>query len=105
MIVKIVKSVLLSYVLRRTFKEADFFICNKDAKEKQFIVCKKCCGMITLKLFRVNHLNPFCPFCKSHIDQQVFEQLYAVEDTQNEKNTNSNNSNNFEDLEYIVNNG
>ena len=105
MIVKIIKSALVGYVVRRALKESDMFICNKESKEKQTFLCTSCGNVVPAKIYRVSIYNPYCPFCNSYIDRTVFEQLYSVEDTQNDNNTNSNNSNGFEDLEYIVNNG
>ena len=105
LIVKIAKSALLGYVLRRALKETDTFICNKESKEKQEFLCECCCNLVPVKLFRVTIYNPYCPFCDSKIDHKVFDELYAVEDTQNEYKNNSNFSNEFEGLEYLRNSG
>lgn len=77
MIVKIIKSALLSYVIRRTLKEADVFICNKNNKEKFHYLCENCWHSIFVQLYPTDK----CPFCSHKINNIVFEQLYSVEDT------------------------
>lgn len=89
MIVKIIKSALVGYVVRRALKESDMFICNKESKEKQTFLCTACGNVIPAKIYRVSVYNPYCPFCNSYIDRTVFEQLYSVEDTQNDNKKDS----------------
>ena len=89
MIVKIIKSALVGYVVRRALKESDMFICNKESKEKQTLLCNQCGNVIPVKIYRVTIYNPYCPFCSSYIDRTVFEQLYSVEDTQNDNKKDS----------------
>lgn len=89
LIVKIIKSAFVGYVVRRALKESDMFICNKESKEKQTFLCLPCGNVVPAKIYRVTIQNPYCPFCNAYIDHKVFEQLYPVEDTQNENKKDS----------------
>lgn len=89
LIVKIAKSALLGYVLRRALKETDTVTRN---------------SLTGTKLQQHSHKNS-CFSLDSKIDHKVFDELYAVEDTQNEYKNNSNFSNEFEGLEYLINSG
>ena len=62
MVLKLLKSVTLSYVFRKGVKETDTFLTTKKLKSKQ-VICSNCCKVYNTSVLKEFHATGLCLAC------------------------------------------
>ena len=69
MFVKLFKSVVFSYVLRKGLKEADLFVSYSGGRDSSFCLCPECGQNSPATLSKINTIRSLCPACVAKLNK------------------------------------
>lgn len=78
MFVKLFKSVVFSYVLRKGLKDSEFFIGHKGDRDYTFCICSECGQNHPANLSRIDQFDPICPTCASKLSTSQKNNSYQT---------------------------
>ena len=91
MFVKLFKSVVFSYVIRKGLKESDGFVSRRGHRDSSFWLCLECGNNIPATLSRTDSFKTLCPTCTAKLSSS----------NKNNINENRTNLDYLEQLDYI----
>lgn len=89
--VKLFKSVVFSYIVRKGLKESDDFVSRRGHRDSCFWLCPICGNNNPATLSRMDTIRPFCPACTTKLSSSNKINI----------NENRNNLDYLEQLDYI----
>ena len=70
MFVKLFKTILFSYIIRKGIKESDTYVFSEFQRETSFVFCNSCGTSLPKTILQLADLNPYCPVCNTYVSHQ-----------------------------------